>query len=100
MGAQYLVYACALHADATAVHEAHLAQPGGVGCLEIGIDHIGDVAWRERVEIELRPDRHDVWIFHGTDKQSAGRPEGRPLQSPAEPSSAARGSRLIGETGH
>ena len=64
MCAQDLVHAGALHADAAAVHEAHRAKPGGVCFLEIGIDHVGDVAWRERMEIELRPDRDDVRIIH------------------------------------
>ena len=64
MCAQDLVHTGALHADAAAVNEAHQPKSGGVCFLEIGIDHVGNVAWRERMEIELRPDRYDMRVIH------------------------------------
>ena len=73
VSAQHLVHTCALHADASPVHEAHLAQAERMRFLEIGIDHVGDVAWRERVQIEFRTDRNDVRISQGRSPKAEGR---------------------------
>ena len=64
MRTQDLVHACALHTDAAAVHEPDFPEPRGMCRLEIGIDHVRDVAWCERMEIELRADRDDVGRIH------------------------------------
>lgn len=60
--AQHLVHACALHADAAAVHEPHLPKSGLVRGFEIGNDHVGYVTRSERVEVDLRFDWNDVRI--------------------------------------
>ena len=65
MSGEDLLHACALHPEAAAVDEAHLAQAPEPCLLEIGIDDIGNVAWREWMEIELGADRYDVGVFHG-----------------------------------
>ena len=69
MLAQHLLHAGTLDADAAPVHEAHLVQPGVCGRLDVRGHDIGDVARRERVEIELGSDRHDV--SHRTNGRTA-----------------------------
>lgn len=64
MRAQHLVHAGALNTDAASVHETHLTQALRVCFLEVGIDNVGDVARRERVEVELRADGDDVGRIH------------------------------------
>jgi hypothetical protein len=61
---QYLVHAGTLHADASPMHEAHKAKSDGMSFLQIGIHDVRDVARRERMEIELRPDGNDVGGIH------------------------------------
>ena len=68
-GANTLLHAGTLDADAAPVHEAHLVQPGVCGRLDVRGHDIGDVARRERVEIELGSDRHDV--SHRTNGRTA-----------------------------
>ena len=68
---QHLLDACALHADAASVHDAHLAQAYGMRMLEIRLDDVGNVTRRERMEIELRPDGDDVGIIHSRETFNA-----------------------------
>jgi len=65
MRGQHLMHACALHADAPTVHQSHVPQAALDGGLEIRIDHVGDVAWCERMQVELGPDGDDVGAIHG-----------------------------------
>lgn len=65
VSAEHLLDTRTLHADAAAMHETHVAEAVAPGFLEIGIDDIGDVAWCERMQVELGPDRNDVRVIHG-----------------------------------
>jgi hypothetical protein len=56
-----------LYAATAAVHETHLVQPGGGRGVDVRLDDRGNVARRERVEIQLRPDRNaDRTVGHQT----------------------------------
>ena len=59
-----LVHAGALHAHAAAVDDAEITQTECVRFMQVGIDHVGNVTWRERMQIELCSDRHDVGVIH------------------------------------
>src|SRR6185436_8780309 len=55
---EVLVDAVALHAAATPVDDAHLAQAALRGRLEVRVDVLSDVARREVVQVERIPDRN------------------------------------------
>lgn len=58
-----LLHHGALDAAATAMHEAELSKPGRMRGVDVFLDDGRDVAWRKRVEIELRFDRDAVSVF-------------------------------------
>ena len=72
MGGEHGAYALTLHTDALAMNEAHVAQPLRGRRVEVVRDHLRDLAWLERVEIEVVLDRHRrrlllvVVVVHGS----------------------------------
>jgi hypothetical protein len=59
-----LVYTRPLHTHAAAVDDAEVAQTECVRFMQVGVDHVGNVAWCERMQVELRTDRDDVGVIH------------------------------------
>jgi hypothetical protein len=55
----------ALDATPAAVHEAHLAQPGRMGCRDVLVDDRPHVTRVERVQVERGLDWNWVRLVHG-----------------------------------
>lgn len=105
MRGQDLPHAPALDALAPPVDHAHFGEPGGRRRLDVVADHVGDVARRERVEVEGVLDRDDDGMGEGWVRVVSGH-AGR-LARPAEavnrsggrasvPPAMAPGERTVG----